>query len=81
MLHWKQNPKSQTDEALIAETPKGVFDNKRKGINMKLWYDDKKISVWVEILSAVILGIVLGLMFGLGVLGVSLGQFVVSLFN
>jgi len=48
---------------------------------MKLWYDDKKVSVWVEILSAVILGIVLGLMFGLGVLGVSLGQFVVSLFN
>lgn len=48
---------------------------------MKLWYDDKKISVWVEILTAVIFGIVLGLMFGLGVLGISLGQFVLSLFN
>jgi hypothetical protein len=48
---------------------------------MKLWYDDKKIPTWVEALIAVVLGITFGLMFGIGVLGISLGQFVLSLFN
>jgi hypothetical protein len=66
--------------ALLAETPRGVFD-KRKGVDMKLWYDDKKIPTWVEALIAIVLGITFGLMFGIGVLGISLGQYVLSLFN
>jgi len=30
---------------------------------MKLWYDDKKIPFWVEIVSAVTLAFVLAVMF------------------
>jgi high-affinity Fe2+/Pb2+ permease len=48
---------------------------------MKLWYDDKKIPTWVEVVCVVVFAVVLGLMFSLGVLGISLGQFVLSLFN
>lgn len=29
---------------------------------MKLWYDDKKIPLWVEVLAVVILGVVFAVM-------------------
>lgn len=47
---------------------------------MKLWYDDKKIPTWVEWLAVLILGILLGTIFALGLLGVSIGNFLASLF-
>jgi len=34
---------------------------------MKLFYDDKKIPFWVEVVGAVILAVVLGSMFALAI--------------
>jgi uncharacterized protein involved in cysteine biosynthesis len=47
---------------------------------MKLWYDDKKIPTWVEWLAVLIVGILLGLIFALGLLGITFGNFLASLF-
>ena len=47
---------------------------------MKLWYDDKKIPTWFELLAVLIVGILLGTIFALGLLGVSLGYFLASIF-
>ena len=34
---------------------------------MKLFYDDKKIPFWVEVLAVVVVGIIYGCMFGLSI--------------
>lgn len=47
---------------------------------MKLWYDDKKIPAWVEFLGAIFLGAVFGILFAIGVLGISFGNLLASFF-
>ncbi len=39
---------------------------------MKLWYDDKKIPLWVEVLAVIVSGVFVGLAFGLMLLGYNL---------
>ena len=34
---------------------------------MKLWYDDKKIPTWLELIGLVVLAVVLGCMFALSI--------------
>ena len=48
---------------------------------MKLWYDDKKIPTWAEWLAVIVVGILFGLLFAVGILGISLGNYFASLFN
>ncbi len=43
-----------------------------KGVVMKLWYDDKKIPLWIEVLAVVVSGVFVGLAFGLMLLGYNL---------
>jgi hypothetical protein len=47
---------------------------------MKLWHADKKIPTWVEWLAVLIVGILFGTLFAIGLLGISLGSFLASLF-
>ena len=42
---------------------------------MKLWYDDKKIPLWVEILTVVVFGVVFGIAVGLILLGYNLAHY------
>ena len=42
---------------------------------MKLWYDDKKIPVWVEILAVIVFGVVFGVCVGLILLGYNLAHY------
>lgn len=41
---------------------------------MKLWYDDKKIPMWVEILAFLVVAVVGGICFGLILLGYNLAH-------
>ena len=42
---------------------------------MKLWYDDKKIPMWVEILAVLFFGVVFGIAVGLVLLGYNLAHY------
>lgn len=42
---------------------------------MKLWYDDKKIPLWVEILAVLVFGVVFGIAVGLVLLGYNLAHY------
>lgn len=42
---------------------------------MKLWYDDKKIPLWVEILAVLFFGVVFGIAVGLVLLGYNLAHY------
>lgn len=42
---------------------------------MKLWYDDKKIPLWVEILAVVVFGVVFGIALALVLLGYNLAHY------
>jgi len=42
---------------------------------MKLWYDDKKIPLWVEILAVIVFGVVFGVCVALVLLGYNLAHF------
>ena len=42
---------------------------------MKLWYDDKKIPLWVEVLAVLVFGVVFGIAVGLILLGYNLAHY------
>jgi len=42
---------------------------------MKLWYDDKKIPMWVEILAVVVVGVFFGVCVALMLLGYNLAHY------
>ncbi len=41
---------------------------------MKLWYDDKKIPLWVEILAVLVFAVAFGVAVGLMLLGYNLAH-------
>jgi hypothetical protein len=48
---------------------------------MKLWYDDRKIPVWVEWLAVIAVGLLFGLLFAIGFLGISFGYILTSILS